>query len=340
MPKKKKVEHQASAEHNTKDRSASTASSSRRIVSSDHVDDDARTKRAMERAASKAKTTNSQQQTVSLLGLPLEILFMIFDHAACRDHLEDRYYTIQVVPEGDLRNNLVIHQPSLLMVCSGLRTGLSPYFYSTCPFHVKIQMRSMMSSTGDALTLRQLEDRLPLPYQLNSVKFTIDIHDLSTEGFDFSVFVQIAELLFEEYRTKENEPELVQLDWWLESSDPVLQCNCVRTLFNTWLVRLLDEVLEKTATTAIQTSENFQTFSAQLTRWLEEERETDSRAYIIRDTLRELMYVTDDSYFGMGKTYVLDGYYDVCECVDSDDVDDDENDEDGDGEEEEEEDKD
>ncbi len=39
---------------------------------------------------------------------------MIFDHAVAGTP-EDRYYTIQVVPEGDLRNNLVIHQPSLLM---------------------------------------------------------------------------------------------------------------------------------------------------------------------------------------------------------------------------------
>lgn len=147
-----------------------------------------------------------------------------------------------------------------------------------------------MSSTGDALTLRQLEDRLPLPYQLSSVKFTIDIHDLSTEGFDFSVFVQIAKLIFEEHRTKKNQPELFQLDWWLESSDPVLQCNCVRTLFNDWLVRLLDEVLDKTISTAVQTSENFQTFS-----------DPDNRAYIIIETLRDLMRVTDASYLFGGK---------------------------------------
>ncbi|KAH0362319.1 hypothetical protein KCU65_g8141, partial [Aureobasidium melanogenum] len=328
MPKKKKVDHRASAKHDTEDQSTSTASSSRPIVSSDHVNHDARTKRAMKRAAAKSKTTQPQPKTVSLLDLPLELLYMIFDHVASRDHLEDHCYTIQVVPEGDLRNNLVIHQPALLMVCSTLRAALSPYFYSTCSFHVKLQMRSLMSSTGDALTLRQLEDRLPLPDKLSFVKTTIDIHDLSTEGFDFSIFVQIAEMLFEQYRTEENGPKLVQLDWWLESTDPVLQCSCVRDLFNFWLVRLLDEVFEKVVTTAVETSENFQTFSAQLKRWLEEEREINSRSYSIKHTLRELMYVTEESWGG--KAYVLDGFYDVCECVHSDDMDDDdeENDDD------------
>ncbi|KAG9653279.1 hypothetical protein KCU61_g5589, partial [Aureobasidium melanogenum] len=285
--KKKKVEHQATTEHKPKNPSALTDEASGRIVSSDNLDNDSMTRQATKRAASKIETTDSQHQTVSLLDLPLEILYMVFDYVACRNHLEDHeghHYRIQVVPEGELRNNLVIHRPTLLMVCSTLRTGLSPYFYSTCSFHVKIQMRSMMSSTGDALTLRQLEDRLPLPYQLSSVKFTIDIHDLSTEGFDFSVFVQIAKLIFEEHRTKKNQPELFQLDWWLESSDPVLQCNCVRTLFNDWLVRLLDEVLDKTISTAVQTSENFQTFS-----------DPDNRAYIIIETLRDLMRCPGDS---------------------------------------------
>lgn len=91
-----------------------------------------------------------------------------------------------------------------------------------------------------------------------------------------------------------------------------------------WLVRLLDEVFEKVITTAVETSENLQTFSAQRTRWLEEERETDSRSYIIKDTLRDLMRVKDDEFGLFGKSYVLDGYYDVCECVHSDDMDDDE----------------
>lgn len=170
MPKKKKIEHQASAEHNTEGLSASTASSSRPIVSSDHVNDDARTKRAMRRAAFKAKSINSQNQTASLLGLPWEILFMIFDHVASRDHLEDHCHTIRVVPEGNLRNNLVIHQPALLMVCSALRTGLSQYFYSTCSFHVKLQMRSMISSSGDALTLEHLKVRLSHVYEFSSDK--------------------------------------------------------------------------------------------------------------------------------------------------------------------------
>ncbi|KAH0380930.1 SET domain-containing protein, partial [Aureobasidium melanogenum] len=333
MPKKKKVEHQASAEHNTKDRSASTASSSRRIVSSDHVDEDARTKRAMKRAASKAKTTNSHQQTVSLLDLPLEILFMIFDQAACRDHLEDRYYTIQVVSEGDLRNNLIIHQPALLMVCSALRTGLSSYFYSTCPFHVKIQMRSMMSSTGEALTLRQLKDRLSLLYELSyDKKLTIEVQELSKEGFDFSVLVQIAAMLYEETLAKRGGLKLKDFDWWLKCTDPLLQCKCVRNIVDTYLVWLLDDIHDKAVTAAVDISETFQKFSSQLRRWLEEEFDQKNRTYWIRETLRDCMSATDM----YDRVDVLDHYYEACECVHSDEMDDDEDDEDGDGEEEDE----
>ncbi|KAG9556262.1 SET domain-containing protein, partial [Aureobasidium melanogenum] len=329
MPKKKKVEHQASAEHNTKDRSTSTASSSRRIGSSDHVDEDARTKRAMKRAASKAKTTNSQQQTVSLLDLPLEILFMIFDQAACRDHLEDRYYTIQVVSEGDLRNNLIIHQPALLMVCSALRTGLSSYFYSTCPFHVKIQMRSMMSSTGEALTLRQLKDRLSLLYELSyDKKLTIEVQELSKEGFDF----QIAAMLYEETLAKRGGLKLKDFDWWLKCTDPLLQCKCVRNIVDTYLVWLLDDIHDKAVTAAVDISETFQKFSSQLRRWLEEEFDQKNRTYWIRETLRDCMSATDM----YDRADVLDHYYEACECVHSDDMDDDEDDEDGDGEEEDE----
>ncbi|KAH0349027.1 SET domain-containing protein, partial [Aureobasidium melanogenum] len=314
--KKKKVEHRATAEHKIKNPSASFETSSGNIVSSDHVDDDARTRRAMKRAASDVKTTDSQHKSVSLLNLPLEILFMIFDHAACRDHLKDRYYTIQVVSKGDLRNNLIIRQPALLMVCSTLRTGLSSYFYSTCSFHVKLQMRSMIGGSGDTLTLKQLKDRLSLLYKFSyDKKLTIEVHELSKKGFDFSVLLQIAAMLYEEIRAKRGGLKLKDFDWWLECTDPLLKCRCVRKIVDTLLVWLLDDIYDKTATAAVDTSVTFQELSSQLKRWLEEEFDMKHRTYWIRETLRDCMRVTDM----YDRADMLDHYYEACECpMDSD----------------------
>lgn len=147
----------------------------------------------------------------------------------------------------------------------------------------------MIRNTGKALTLRQLEDRLPLRCKLSSAKLTIEIQELSKKGFNFSVLVQLAGMLYEEYRAK----KAVQLDWSLQCTDPILDCACVRKLIDLGLTSLLNEVHQKAAAAAVQTPEDFQAFSSQLTTWLKKDCHTQNRTYWIRETLRDCLSVTD-----------------------------------------------
>ncbi|KAK6002642.1 hypothetical protein QM012_001392 [Aureobasidium pullulans] len=287
--KKKKVEHQATAEHKIRNASASPERASMQIVSSDHLDDDAVASQAIEHVYSKAKIAASQSQTVSLLDLPLEILFMIFVYVASRDHLEDDCHTIRVVSEGEFGHNLIFHQPALLL----------------------LQMRSMISSSGDALTLEQLKDKLSILYELSSDKrLTIEIQELSKEGFHFSILVHIAQCYTRKNRAKEGRLHPKDFDWWLKCTDPLLKCSCVRNIVDTYFVWLMDDIHEKAATAAVDTSETFQRFSSQLRRWLEEDYDKKHRSYWIREALRNYMSAAE----WYDRADVLDHYYEACEC--------------------------
>ncbi|KAG9940960.1 hypothetical protein KCU85_g9779, partial [Aureobasidium melanogenum] len=139
---------------------------------------------------------------------------------------------------------------------------------------------------------------------------TIEVHELSKEGFDFSVLVQIAAMLYQENRAKIGELKFKDFDWWLECTDPLLKCSCVRNVVDNLLTWLLDDIYKKTTTAAADTSKAFQEFSSQLKRWLLQEFDMKDRTCWIRETLRRCMKVTD-MYDRAG---VLDDYYEICEC--------------------------
>jgi hypothetical protein len=131
---------------------------------------------------SRPKATRTSGKTVSLGDLPLELLYMIFDYAACRDHLEDPHYLIRLKKRGSPDHALVISQPALLMVCTSLRSALSGHFYSSYTFHAKFGTRSMLESSASGLTLQAIEDKLPRPLRLSAIRLTIEIGELSQQG--------------------------------------------------------------------------------------------------------------------------------------------------------------
>jgi hypothetical protein len=215
--------------------------------------------------------TTSPQKLVSLIGLPLELLFMIFDYAACRDHLEDPRYLIQSKKRVGSGRTLVISQPALLMVCTSLRSALSDHFYSSCYFHAKIETRWMLESFADGLTVQQIEDKLPHPLKLSSIKLTMEIRELSSQGFNLSILVNLGEKLFIEYRTMKlssrDGVKLMNLRWRFVCTDPSLP-NDIRSAFNDEIRSLLKKTQEVAARSAIVKTHSLQAFSPVLEKWL------------------------------------------------------------------------
>lgn len=269
----------------------------------------------MKRAASKIKTTQPRPQTVSLLDLPLELLWMIFDHVTCKERLKRRRYTIRVVPEGASIDNLAISQHPLLMVCSTLRSRLISYFYSISSFHVEIHMSSTIRNNQGILDLRQLQEDTLHERKLSSVKLTINIYELSRKFFDYSILVQMGTMLFEDYRAKrlvsKYDDKLMPLRWQLKCNDPEFDCPCPRYVFEQDLKRLLDKIHKWAAKTAIHTTKSVQAFSSKLERWLKTQEGTVDKTYYIRRTLNECLKATSV----YDRRLALDSCYgNVCFC--------------------------
>lgn len=315
--KKSKTKHRNMTKHRIRIRSASSESlvpvSHCRILltlfpanwapltftPSPRFNDGAINRWARKRATSKTKPTHPQPRAISLLDLPLELLYMIFDHVTRRDRRRRRRYKIRVVPEGASIENLSIAKHPLLMVCSHLRSALFSYLCSTCPLHVEIHMSSMIRNNHGILDLQQVQEGILHARKLSSVKLTITIHELSRKFFDYSVLLQMGTILFEEYREKKlrfkDEPKLVRLRWWLECNDPEFTCQCPRCTIEKDLRRLLKDIHKWAAKTAIHTSKSSQMFSSELERWLKTQEGTVDRTYYIRRLLDQCLRATSVS---------------------------------------------
>jgi hypothetical protein len=242
--------------------------------------------------------TGPQHQTVSLVDLPLELLLMIFDYAACRDHLKNKHYSIRLKRgEGSSDSELVVSQPALLMVSPSLRSALSRRFYSSCSFHAKIGARSMLKSFVGSLTVQQIEDKLPHPLKLSTIKLTIEVHGLSEWGFDSSVLIELGKKLFDEYRTtkmKEGDT-LMNLRWRLVCTDTSIKNHCdspynrfafCAAAFSDDLRLLLEEVHMHAARSARLNASTLQTFSACLEKWLKGQGGFENTSYLVGRVLR------------------------------------------------------
>jgi hypothetical protein len=235
---------------------------------------------------------------VSLINLPLELIVMIFDYAACRDHLEDKHYLIRLRSGSFSGSELVISQPSLLLVYTSFRSALSDRFYSSCSFHVRIETRWIVEDLEPReWTLQQIDDKLPHPLRLRSVKLTLEICDISRQGLDSSIFVELGKKMFDEYRITKlgagEEIELMDLDWRLTFTDP----SCTNMLVNAFKddLQLLLEVIHQTAArSAVHEVCNLQTFVAFLEKWLEGREGSRGGTNLIRRVLRLVLETTSE----------------------------------------------
>ena len=236
-------------------------------------------------------TTMSPHKPASLVDLPLEILCMIFDYAACRDHHKNPRYLIQSKERRSSGHALVISQPALLMVCSSLRSALSQHFYSSCSFHAKIGTGSMMDYSASRLRLQQIEDKLPYPLSLSTIQLTIELCDLIERGFDLSILVKLGERLFIEYRamklSSSSEVKLRNLPWRFVWTDKSL-CNPVNESLNADLQLLLEAVHKISAESAITQSDDLQKFNSSMERWLRKPQDFKDSTYRVRILLRGL----------------------------------------------------
>ncbi|KAH0266759.1 hypothetical protein KCU91_g10544, partial [Aureobasidium melanogenum] len=291
--KKTKIKHHSKAKHRFKDRSALTCWTP---LYCPRFNNHTIRRWATKRAAARIKATQPQPKTVSLLDLPLEFLWMIFDHVTCRERRKRHRYTIQVVPQGASIDNMAISQHPLLMVCSSLRSRLISYFYSISSFHVEVHMSSTIRNNQGILDLRELQENILHERKLSSVKLTINIYKLSRKFFDYSVLVQMGTILFEDYRAKRlvsrYDGELVKLRWRLKCNDPEFECPCPRYFVEQDLKRLLDKIHKWAAKAAIHTSKSSQAFSSKLERWLKTQEGVVDRTYNIRRTLDECLKAT------------------------------------------------
>jgi hypothetical protein len=232
------------------------------------------------------KATETPGKTVSLGDLPLELLYMIFDYAACRDHLKDPHYLIRLKESRDSDYEMVISQPALLMVCTSLRFALSAHFYSSCSFHVKVDTRWMLEGSANSLTVQQLENKLPIPLRLCTVKLTIVISELSKQRFDCSILVELGKKLFDMYRTTElnskDGTQFMSLHWRLVCTDPL--CNFYR--FEDDLQLLLEEI-DGFARSESLRSYDLQRFGFLLRYWLEYDTYGRNRTRRVRTALRD-----------------------------------------------------
>ncbi|KAI5241942.1 hypothetical protein E4T42_07863 [Aureobasidium subglaciale] len=237
-------------------------------------------------------------QAVTLLDLPLELLHVIFDYAADRDHLKHHRYTIRMRERDSLGPELVIYQPSLLMVSSALRASLTPHFYSRYPFHLRIDTRLMMSnSVGGPMRLQHLEGLLPYPLGLSTIKLTLVIHEISRDGFDFSFLVDLGVELFKRYRTKkpDSEGEVMSMHLSLATGSGV------RRIFDWYLQELMDELHQWAASRAVHNSWSLERFVLWLERWLK----TDISFYSTRGTLLGCLHAKTR----YDRVLALDHYY-------------------------------
>jgi hypothetical protein len=216
--------------------------------------------------------TATLRTPVSLINLPLELIVMIFDYATCRDHLEDKHYLIRLRSGESSGSELVISQPSLLMVCTSFRSALSDRFYSSCSFHARVETKRIVEDLEPReWTLQQIDDKLPHPLRLRSIKLTLEICDISRQGCHSSIFIELGKKLFDEYRITKlgagQEIELMDLDWRLTFTDP----SCTNTRVDAFKsdLQLLLEVIHQTAErSAIHETCSLQTFIASLENWL------------------------------------------------------------------------
>jgi hypothetical protein len=235
---------------------------------------------------------------VSLINLPLELIVMIFDYAACRDHLEDKHYLIRLRSGNFSGSELVISQPSLLLVYTAFRSALSDRFYSSCSFHVRIETRWIVEDLEPReWTLSQISRVSLTLHSLKGCGSLSSICCISRQGLDFSIFVELGKKLFDEYRITRlgagEEIELMDLDWRLTFTDP----SCTNMLVNTFKddLQLLLEVIHQTAArSAVHEVCNLQTFVAFLEKWLEGREGSRGGTNLIRRVLRLVLETTSE----------------------------------------------
>ncbi|KAI5194935.1 hypothetical protein AUEXF2481DRAFT_31264 [Aureobasidium subglaciale EXF-2481] len=223
-------------------------------------------------------------QAVTLLNLPLELLHVIFDYAADRDHLKHHRYTIR------MRERETASAPNCRY-----------------PFHLRIDTRLMMSnSVGGPMRLQHLEGLLPYPLGLSTIKLTLVIHEISRDGFDFSFPVDLGVELFKRYRTKkldsEGEVMSMHLSWRLVCIDPLLTPKSgVRRIFDWYLQELMDELHQWAASRAVHNSWSLERFVLWLERWLK----TDISFYSTKGTLLGCLHAKTR----YDRVLALDHYY-------------------------------
>jgi len=213
------------------------------------------------------------REVISLLDMPPEILFMIFDYAACRDHLKDPHYPIRLKNMDSSDYGIMISQPVLLSVSKSLRTALSHYFYSSCTFHAKIEARSLLEGTTSGLTIQGIDDRLPYPLKLRTIRLTIDSCRLHAGGFD-AALVEVGKKLFHDYRAKkfnnEDRVKLMDSHWRLVCTDKP-RLSHKKASFAQNLQFLLREIILTAARSAALEPYNLQEFGLFLQTWLDED---------------------------------------------------------------------
>jgi hypothetical protein len=259
---------------------------------------------AMKRVALKIKTGSSHEttdplpmatatprKTVSLIDLPLDILFMIFDYVAYRDHLPDEHYAVRVKRPHCLDYELVVSQPALLMVCTSLRSALSHHFYVSCSFHAKIGISSLLERAANGLTVQDIDDKLPCPLGLSTIKLDIEICRLIRECFNSSGLVELGKKIYQDYQAMKFSPEdgdkLIDLRWRLMCTEiwPI-ECSHNKDLFNHDLQLLLDEIHKIAAISVSLQSYTVQKFGSLLEIWLKDRRDSGDPTYLVRTILR------------------------------------------------------
>jgi hypothetical protein len=258
---------------------------------------------AVKRAASKIKTESSHgitnplsmatatsRKAVSLVDLPLDILFMILDYVACRDHLPDQHYSIRLKRTYCLDYELVVSQPALLMVSASLRFALSYHFYVSCSFHAKIGIRSLLERAANGLTIQDIDDKLPYPLKLSTIKLDIEIRRVEG-GFNPSNLVELGKKIFQGYQAMKLNPadgiKLIDLRWRLVCTDTFFIGRPYnKDVFNHDLQLLLEEIHRTAAISVSLQSYSVQKFGSLLEIWLKEEHDFDDPTYRVRTIFR------------------------------------------------------
>lgn len=230
--------------------------------------------------------TERPREVISLLDLPLEILFMIFDYTTCRKHL------IQLKDTRRRRFKLSIPRPLLLRVSKSLQSALSHHFYSSYSFHTRISTGQLLEANWDrGLKLQELDDILPYHLKLNTVRLTLEIASLSAGGFDFSILVDLGKKLFVDYEAmrlgSEEGIKLMVLNWRLVHNYRG-RIFGPRPLNGLNLQLLLEEIHELAFKAVSSGSHSLQDFGCLLERHLKKDKDSSSPTYQIRLKLRQL----------------------------------------------------